>query len=240
MLVQYQPTRLAWIGAFHLRPVLAVPLRLFSYAETRPPAGPLLSLLALLLVLTGGLRLGRRSPAGRLLLVLALAPVAEAALAWRLGMPIFDLRNLIGIGAFAAIAGLAAFDALPRRAAVAVASTLCVLTALSLASSGLRWIPPYQLMARTLIQRGWNGTQAIAIFGDPYAYRSPLEWYLPGRPTLTIHRPEARGCGVIYILHATDRVSRQTWDHADRASSLHGALFLVAGRAHLHRRTGCA
>ncbi|HST17368.1 MAG TPA: hypothetical protein VLK36_06840 [Gaiellaceae bacterium] len=240
MLVQYHPTRLAWIGSFHLRPVLAVPLRLFSYAETRPLVGPVLSLLALLLVLTGGIRLGRRSSAGRLLLVLALAPLAEAALVWRLGMPIFDLRNLIGVGAFCAITGLAALDALPRRAAVTAASTLCVLTALSLASSGLRWIPPYQQMARTLIQRGWNGTQAIAIFGDPYAYRSPLEWYLPGRPTLTIHRPGTRRCGVIYILHATDRVSRQTWDHADRASGLQGAVFLVAGRADPPRRTGCA
>lgn len=239
LFLQYHRGRFWWIGAFRLRPVIAVPLRLFSYAYSGSFVGLGLSVLGLVVVAAGGLRLARRSPAGRLVLVLALAPLAAAAIVWALGMPIFDLRNLIGIGAFVAVAAVAAVDALPRPAAWAVAATLVAFLGFSLPTVRNAWrIPPYAEMALRLVRDGWNGAQPIAVFGDPLRYKLPLEWYLPHQPTLDVERALGRQRREIFILHRSGRIAlQQVRGRTSLGRSLRGAAFLVerAPRAAAHR-----
>jgi hypothetical protein len=228
MLIQYHPGRFWWIGPFRLRPVMAVPLRFFTYAYSQPVLGPALSLVAVVLVVCGGIRLARRSAAGRLVFVLALAPVAEAAFVWALGMPIFDRRNLIGVGAFVAVAGLAALEALPPPAGRVGAALLVTLVGVSLAVHGFRWIPPYREMALTLVRDGWNGAHPIAVFGDPHRYLSPLEWYLPGKPRLGLVPFGDTGCSSVFVLRPSGRVVREHGSVLTRrAPTLRGARYLA-------------
>src|SRR5262249_59373135 len=93
-LEQYNQDRFWWIGAFRVRPVLAVPLRLFTSAYGSTPFGLSLSLAALAVVVGGCVTLSQLSPRGRLVAALAVGPLAAAALAWVGGVRIFALRNL--------------------------------------------------------------------------------------------------------------------------------------------------
>ena len=117
MLTQFHQGRFWWIGAFRLRTVLAVPTRLFTYAYSNTSAGIAVSIAGLALVGAGCARLSRMSAAGRLVAILALVPVVEAAAVWAGGVRIFALRNLIGVAPFVAVAVVAAVAALPRRVA---------------------------------------------------------------------------------------------------------------------------
>ena len=74
-LEQYHRHRFWWIGAFRLQAV-AVPARLFLGVPLT--SGLVLSLAGLLLVVFGCLRISRASAPGRLIAVLALAPLLEA------------------------------------------------------------------------------------------------------------------------------------------------------------------
>src|SRR5207248_10790569 len=162
--------RFRWIGAFSLRAVVTVPLRLFTYSFSEVPVGPLLSVAMLVVVSIGGLHLGRRSAGGRLVFVLALAPIGLAALAWAAGMPIFDLRNLIGVGGFVAVLTVGALDALPVRVHVLAAVGVVAALGLSLATSNADRIPAYDAMAKSLVRSGWNVSKPILVSGDPYRY----------------------------------------------------------------------
>lgn len=209
MITQYSAGRFRWIGAFSLRDVVAVPLRLFTYSFSEVPVGPVLSVSMLALVSFGGVQLARRSAAGRLVFVLALAPIAIAALAWGGGMPIFDLRNLIGVGGFVAVLTVAALDALPFRVHVASAVTVVGALALSLATSNADRIPAYDAMAKSLVRSGWNASKPILVYGDPYRYRLPLEWYLPRRPVLDMSRSLDGTCAEVFVVTPAGHVERE-------------------------------
>src|SRR5262249_50064209 len=203
--VQCQPWRLSWIGSSRWRPVVAVPLRLFTTADSGRLEGRILSAAGAAVLAVGCVRLARASAAGRLLAVLAVAPLVEAAAVWAAGMPIFDLRNQIGVGGFVAIPFGRAVDAPPMRVAAVAGGAVLAAMALAVATAtpGIR---AYNVIARRLVAAGWSGSQPIAVFGAPYAYRTPLEWYLPHQPSLTFASPRAASCANVLLVRPGGRV----------------------------------
>jgi hypothetical protein len=226
LLLQYHPRRFSWIGSFRWRTVVAVPLRLFTIAESGTLQGRVLSAVGITVLAVGCVRLARASAAGRLLAVLAVAPLVEAAAVWGAGMPIFDLRNQIGMGAFVAVAFAAAIDALP--APIAVVAAGAVLSAMALAvATATSAIRPYDVIAHRLVSAGWSGSQPIAVFGDPYAYRTPLEWYLPRQPVLTFASPRSTSCARVFLVRLSGLVAPTTL----RPPSTDGVTLLLSARA---------
>ena len=76
------------------------------------------------------MRLSRLSDAGRLTALLATLPVVIAAVIWLAGPHIYDVRNMIGAGPFAAVALAAVVSAVPARLA-AVTAGIAVLLVVS-------------------------------------------------------------------------------------------------------------
>jgi len=201
MLRQYGQNRFWFIGPFDARAVVAVPLRLFTTAGAGTLAGRVCSALFLVVLAIGAAGL-IRSPIGRIVTVLAVAPLLEAAAAWLAGANTFDVRNLIEIGPFVAILAAAA---IPRRVTVPVgAAAIATLGgALILAAPG----PAYDAIARTLVRDGWSPAAPIAVYGDPTLYRAPLEWYLPRQPSLGLSRPVSDRCARVFLVRRTGRVT---------------------------------
>jgi hypothetical protein len=229
MLSQYHAGRFWWIGPFRLRTVLAVPARLFTYAYANTPPGIAVAATGALLVGFGCFRLSRASAAGRLVAVLAVAPIVEAALVWAGGMHIFALRNLIGVSPFVAVAAVAALAAAPHRAALSlgVASAALLLLPFTPFAAGGGGTPPYDAMARALVAEGWTPAAPVAVFGNFYPYRAPLEWYLPHRPVLDASRLGSRICRTLFVVRGDDvkRLRLTVAIRSDRA--LRGATVLV-------------
>jgi hypothetical protein len=209
LLTQYSNGRYRWIGPFHWRGVAAVPLRLFTYSFSSVPVGPVLSASALAVIAIGGVHLGRRSAAGRLVGLLAVGPIAAAAFAWAAGMPIFDLRNLIGVGAYVAVLTVGALAALSERLGALAAVGVVTAIAASLAVSTANRIPPYDGMARSLVEQGWTASTPILVYGDPYRYRLPFEWYLPRQPILDMSRVLDGTCAEVLVVTRAGKVERE-------------------------------
>jgi uncharacterized membrane protein len=224
---QFHQDRFWWIPSFRLRYVAATPLRLFTYAQNGTSVG-LVMTVAAVLVIAGGCYLAWRSPVGRLVAVLAVLPLLEAAAAWGLGIRIFALRNLIAIGPFVAIAVAVAVDALPRSVLRPVSAfALLAGVVVSLAVSEVGEIPPYNLMARSLVADGWRPSIPIAVFGNPYRYRAPLEWYLPQRPVLALARPGGTECRRLLVVTRRGHVeSLRLHEPLARDPQLRGATLL--------------
>lgn len=183
---QFQHRRYGWIGSFDAREVVETPLRLFT-----PDGSGTLALLGgvatLAVCLVGCRLLWRIGPAGRLCALLAAVPLAAAAAAWAAGIDVYAVRNMIGIGPYVAVAWAAALAALPARANARALVPAAVLAA---AAAGFllaqhRGGPAYDRMARALVAHGWRPGDDVAVFGSRDEFRSPLEWYLPGRPLLS-------------------------------------------------------
>jgi len=208
MLTQYHHGRFRWIGSFRWRGVAAVPLRLFTYAYSTVPVGPILSVAALAVISIGALHVARGSAGGRLMAFLAGAPIAAAAGAWAAGMPIFDLRNLVGVGAYVTVLTVGALDALPRRVVPVAALAVVGAVAVSLATSNAGQIPPYDVMAQSLVRSGWTSSTPIAVYGDPYRYRSPFEWYLPRQPVLEMSRVLNGACAEVFVVTPGGKIRR--------------------------------
>ena len=181
---QFRHHRYGWIGPFDWREVVETPLRLFSYAGSGAPvrAGALACLLA---CAVGCRYLWNRGPGGRLCAALAVVPLVLAAAVWAAGVRVYDIRNMVGIGPFLAIAASAALASLPARLRV-VAPALVV----AAACASFVWAqqqdqgPAYDRLAHALVADGWRTGDAVAVFGNRSEFRSPLEWYLPGNPLL--------------------------------------------------------
>lgn len=227
LLQQYHQARFWWIGAFQLRTVIAVPARLFTSTYANTTAGIVLSVVALLLVAAGAARLGRASAAGRLVAVLALGPLAEAAAVWAGGVRIFALRNLIGIAPFVAMAAVAALTVVPRRAAIAagVVTAMFLLVPFTPLSRD-HGTPPYDAMARELVAEGWTPSEPVAVFGDFFPYRAPLEWYLPHRPVLDASRPLTAVCRTVFVIRGDEVARLRLRRPLEGDPQLRGATFL--------------
>ena len=166
------------------------------------------------------MQLARRSPEGRLVAVLALGPLIEAAALWGAGMRIFDIRNMIGIGAFVAVALVVALDSVPARLAPILAAGLVACTAVSLVALGPDTVPPFDRIAGSLVRDGWRGTTPIAVYGDPFLYRGPLGWYLPRRPQLEFAAVARDVCTPILVVGPRGTVSLISRGHGLRGATL--------------------
>lgn len=193
---QYHHDRFRWIGPFDGRVVANTMFRLFTplvHVEWVPAA-------FLALAAVGALRLARRSPRGRLCAALAFGPLVSAALAWRLGLRIYDVRNLLETGAFAAVCVAAAAGGLAPRARSAAVAALGAAALVAFAWEQRVPPAPYEGIARTLVAEGWRPAAPVLVFGSPYAFRSPLEWYLPHDPRLAVLRLARDDCRVVYVV----------------------------------------
>jgi hypothetical protein len=194
-LVQLHADRFWWIERFSAHIVLVTPLRLFVPFRDQSTA---LALLALGSVVAGCVLL-RRSPQGRLVAALGLGPLLLAASVWAAGERDYSIRNLIEIAPFLAVATGAALAALPRPAALAVgAAAVASIAAVAVPQATL--LPPYARVARALVAEGWRASDPIAVFGNFFSFRAPLEWYLPHNPLLDVSRPTARECSALFVI----------------------------------------
>ena len=200
LLAQFHRNRFWWIGAFRFREVLAVPLRLFTTAYNDRLPGLVLSLAFVAVVCAGCIRLGRAGAAGRLVALLALGPLIAAGALWATGVQIFALRNLIEIGPAVALAFAALVAAVPARLGVAAGTTAIVLVAASTTVQQGVPAPPFAAIARTLVKEGWRPSEPVAVLGNLFVFRSPLEWYLPHTPLLDAARPRGAVCRTVFLV----------------------------------------
>jgi hypothetical protein len=204
---QYRHDHYSWIGPFDGRVVANTAFRLFTplvHAAWVPAV-------FLAVVLLGALRLARTSARGRLFAALVFVPLVAAAVVWRAGVRVYAVRNMIEIGAFVAVCAAAALSALSPR--IRLFFVVAVGTA---AVAGFAWdqrVPaaPYARIAETLVAEGWSPAQPVLVFGSPYAFRSPLEWYLPHGPRLRVLEARRSSCRVAYVV-AGRRASRTVAD----------------------------
>jgi hypothetical protein len=180
---QFHHRRYGWIGAFDWREVVETPLRLFTYAGSGRPV--LVGAIAGLLVCAAGCwALWRRGPAGRLCASFAVVPLILAAAVWAAGLRIYDVRNMIGIAPFVAVAIAAALASLPERLRAIVPAVVVAAACASFVWAQENPGPAYDRLAHALVADGWRTGDAVAVFGNRSEFRSPLEWYLPGNPLL--------------------------------------------------------
>ena len=200
MLVQYNRDRYWWIGAFRLRPVVAAPLRLFTTAFADHAVGILLSVLFVAVAAAGCFRLARAGPAGRLVAALAFGPLVVAGALWAGGVEIFALRNLIEIGPAVAIAVVALLAALPDRAVVVTGLAFASLIGVSTLHTEGAGSPPFAQIAHALVREGWRPSDPVAVLGNLFVFRAPLEWYLPHASVLDAGRPMGRVCRTVFVV----------------------------------------
>jgi Dolichyl-phosphate-mannose-protein mannosyltransferase len=200
MLAQFHRNRFWWIGAFQVRQVLAVPLRLFTTAYADRTAGLVLSLLFIAAVGVGCVRLARVGPSGRLVAALAFGPLAVAAALWGAGFEIFALRNLIEIGPGVAIAIAALVASVPVRGGVAAGLAVVSALTVSLLHQEGAGTPPFAAIAHALVREGWRPSDPVAVLGNLFVFRAPLEWYLPHASVLYAGRPMGRACGTVFVV----------------------------------------
>jgi uncharacterized membrane protein len=198
---QYRHHRFSFIGPFRLHDVVTSYWSVFARAEPRTSvlhtAAPLIVSAA---VLAGCAALARRSEVGRLCALLAVLPVLVSALVWLAGPRIFDTRNLVGAGPFAAIAVAALFTLLPRPAGIAAACAGAALVVFGFVLGERQTPIAYDRIAHALVSKGWQPSDPILLRGNFYAFRSPLEWYLPQQPALTLGLPRGVACPRLFVI----------------------------------------
>lgn len=218
MVHQYLGSRFSWIGPFTARGFLDTYWELF--ARRAPSAGGvLLPTLLLAAVSIGAVLLARSTATGRLIGLLALVPVLVTALIWLGGAKVYDPRNLLAAGPFAAIALARLPVAIPRPAGALTAGVVAVLVAAGAIVAEATPPTPYDAIASDLLREGWRPSDPILLFSglsDFFAYRGPLEWYLPHDPYLTLGEPTARSrCAALFVIVPTQ---------AERASVMRSGL----------------
>lgn len=200
LFAQYHRNRFWWIGAFRLRQVVAVPLRLFTTVYNQRAGGFVISLLFVAAVAIGCLCLARTGAPGRLVAALAFGPLVAAAALWGAGFEVFSLRNLIEIGPALAIAVAALVAAAPARAGLAAGLALVSLLTVSLLRQEGTGSPPFAAIAHALVAEGWRPADPVAVLGNLFVFRAPLEWYLPHAAVLDAGRPERRVCRTVFVV----------------------------------------
>jgi MFS family permease len=210
-LQQVENGRYAWVAGFDALKAAAVYSTYFwnagdLYVESEQvsiePLEAVGRLAVLALVLAGAVILWPRGGEARLATLLATVPVAFATILWASGGSVFTTRNLICSAPFAAIAIAAALAALPRPAAVVATGGAIALLGLGLAQERTLRPLPYDAYADRVLAAGWEhpdplyvrgGAHRLHSLGSAFALRSPIGWYLPGRPRLLeIEPPECR------------------------------------------------
>ncbi|MBV8079257.1 MAG: glycosyltransferase family 39 protein [Actinobacteria bacterium] len=209
-LSQYAHDHIWWIGAFALDSVLSVPMRMFWPFQLSGVGGAVVRLAVFALVLASAWRLRCHSRHARCYAVLALGPMVAAGLLWLLGLRIFAFRNLIETGPFFALVLVGGLALLSPFARAVSSSVVVVLVVAGYAWSQSLPTTPYNAIAHALVAEGWHAPQPIAVFGDFFDFRSPLEWYLPHDPELGLAVPERVPCRTLFAVIAADtRLARR-------------------------------
>jgi hypothetical protein len=209
---QYAGGRFDWIGDFSLLKAAAFPWGVFAnagalYAEVTPTrygAAELARVLVLVAVVAGCAVLWRRG--ADLYALLALGPLVLATAVWAAGPDVVNVRNLLGAAPFVALALAALVSALPPPAAIAAGAAGTALAVAGLVAAPPLG-PPADRIAAEVVAAGWRPGEAVLLRGDYFDYRSPLGWYLPGRPDL---RPvdDGEACEEVVLIDAAGEVGR--------------------------------
>ena len=160
-------------------------------------------------VIAGCVRLARRGDAGRLTALMATVPLAAGGLVWLAGPRIYDVRNMIGVGPFAAVALAALVSSLRGRVAALTAFVAAVGMVSGFVRSDRVDPVPYDRVAGALVAQGWKPSDVIVVGGNFYAFRGPLEWYLPKRLRLALGEPGPTTCPRLFVVAATSRLRRE-------------------------------
>ena len=198
---QYRHDRFWWIGRYSTKLVVATPLRLYSPLGVRHVV---LAALALALAAVGAVAVTRRSPVGGLVTACAFVPLAAAAAVWASGERTYAVRNLIEIAPCLAVLAVTGVALIPRPAGTTVAAGAVV-------AAGAAWWaqtslppPPYRAIAHALIAAGWRPADPIAVHGNFFSIRAPLEWYLPRGPLLDVSTPTKTPCATVFVITHTN------------------------------------
>src|SRR3954454_2899548 len=129
------------------------------------PSGGLLRIAAvgglLAAIGAGAVLLSRQGIEGRLCAIMATVPVVVSACLWRGGEPIFNVRNVLEAGPFAAICVGVVLMRLGRYAGPAVAALLVVLLLPGVVRADINRNPiPFDAIARALRSEGWTSSDA--------------------------------------------------------------------------------
>lgn len=208
---QVENQRFSWIGDFSLLKAVAVysafvwnagPLYVRDLVDVGRPEA-LARVGAFVLVAAGCAAAWRMGARGRLVALLALGPVALAALLWLAGENLFTARNVLASAPFAAIAVAALAAALPRAAGPVAGAALLALVVAGLVREHRLAPPAYDRIADELVELGWRpggqlalygGAHELSYLGSAYALRGPVTWYLPGRPTFVLYDRAPQPC----------------------------------------------
>ena len=211
----YQSTRVnRYFPAFTPRRVFNLYSDLFATGEVWTTLGTAGRALVIVAVLSGAAVLVRRGAEGQLCAALAVVPVAATAFVWLLGLRIFDVRNLLIVLPFAAIAIAALAAVIPFRPVAAVA-----LAGVGVAMVAAFWVnrdlgrTPLDEVAEALAGWSWGEGDVIVRFGS-VGEQSPLAWHLPGHPRLVSGRPSVDRCRTVYAVVDTRTGQRWLEDHA--------------------------
>jgi hypothetical protein len=139
--------------------------------------------------------------------------VAAASVVWLAGPDIFNTRNLLGAGPFAAAAIVAVLSALPRPVALAGSAAALAFASVGTAQ-GPPLGPPADRVAKALLAQGWESGDRIELFGDFYGFRSPVGWYLPGQPLLQITRADSLDAATFLIAEGAATWRALRWYYA--------------------------
>jgi Dolichyl-phosphate-mannose-protein mannosyltransferase len=220
---QYRGQRFAWIGPFSLRRLLDTPWLLFVHHVPHGALGTVAPILFALVLVAGAAILASLTAEARLYASLLVVPFALIVVAWIGGAHVFVSRNLIGVAPFAAIACAALAARVPRPAAPVLAAAALAAVVLGAARAETTPPPRYDDVAGALVAAGWRPADPIVLLGNFFAFRSPLEWYLPHEPHLTLGLPGG-DCAAVYVVAQGPR-------NRARAAALAGSTRDVGGIA---------
>jgi hypothetical protein len=215
---QYRHDRFWWIGPFAIRQLVNTPFQIFSPFSLHT-VGAVVPVLALAVMLIGALLLVRGGRVDRLTAILAIGPLLAAGLAWWAGLRIFATRNLVETGPFLAIALARAIAATPKRIATLLALAAAAAIVAGYVRSQRGDPTPFDAIAHALVAEGWHVRDPIAVFGSFFAFRAPLEWYLPAHPPLALSASTAGTCHALFVIKHRSA--------ADRAGGVEVAGFAV-------------
>jgi hypothetical protein len=215
-----------YISSFDLDEVVST---YWSEFVRERPTGALHSVVPILVlagVLAGSVRLTQQSSAGRLTALMATVPATAAALVWLAGPRIYDTRNMIGAAPFAAIALAALVSSLRSHFAALAAFLASMLIVLGFVRSDRVEPVAYDGVAQALVELGWSPTDPIVVRGSFYAFRGPLEWYLPNRPRLARGGAGSTSCPRLYIVAPGVALTREVLaaSSEQRSRRVHGLV----------------
>lgn len=200
LLAQLHAHHFGFIGVFTTRRYFALWVSLFAEHLSAGSLSADVQLIIFLLIAIGGVRLWKRE-ASRLAFFLLLVPAILALLLWPAGLQIFDARNLLGVGLFAAIAISAAVTTLPRRLSFLGVSAIAITLAGIFATTQLPLRrTPYRKIATTLVRSGWTRSDPVIFFHVPFVDMNPIAWYLPRHPVMKRGRPGPATCPNVFFI----------------------------------------